>query len=92
RMPIEITVQIFTHFLPPYPETADIAGPGSPSFLARICRQWRDIAVSKPSLWRAVGVQLLANPEFVRGRNERQVQLLETWLGRSGNRALAITL
>ncbi|KAJ7181097.1 hypothetical protein C8R46DRAFT_844421, partial [Mycena filopes] len=47
-LPVEITAEIFTHCLPdtPAPPSVRIV----PLLLARICRQWRNIACGTPRL------------------------------------------
>ncbi|KAF7361062.1 F-box domain-containing protein [Mycena sanguinolenta] len=52
-IPNEIISQFFIHTLPPYPLCSPLWGPSSPNALGQICRQWRDIALSTPMLWRA---------------------------------------
>ncbi|KAJ7479779.1 hypothetical protein FB451DRAFT_1556612 [Mycena latifolia] len=89
RLPNEITAEIFTQFLPPYPKRPPLVGPLSPSFLCQICRHWRDVAVSTPSLWSALSLYL--EYDYVE-RYEQQLYLLETWLERSGNCPLSIAL
>ncbi|KAJ7020267.1 hypothetical protein C8F04DRAFT_909373, partial [Mycena alexandri] len=53
-LPTEIICEIFIHFLPVYPECPPPAGILSPTNLTQICRQWRDIALAIPTLWRAM--------------------------------------
>ncbi|KAJ7160927.1 hypothetical protein C8R46DRAFT_810570, partial [Mycena filopes] len=48
-IPFEITVEIFVHCLPEFPNHPNAAV--APMLLARICRQWRNIACSTPRLW-----------------------------------------
>ncbi|KAJ7121039.1 hypothetical protein C8R44DRAFT_171426 [Mycena epipterygia] len=86
-LPNEITSEIFIHFLPPFPERSTPMGPLSPSLLSKICRQWRNVALSTPSLWTAVELNL-RNPN----RHQQQLRLLETWLARSGSCPLSIEL
>ncbi|KAK6985206.1 hypothetical protein R3P38DRAFT_2574952, partial [Favolaschia claudopus] len=56
-LPTEIVFEIFVHFLPPYPHPPPLAGFNSPTSLAQICRQWRDIAFATPGLWRAIDLR-----------------------------------
>ncbi|KAJ7510890.1 hypothetical protein B0H11DRAFT_1789944 [Mycena galericulata] len=86
-LPAEITSEIFIHFLPAYPERSQLVGPLSPSFLCRICRQWREVALSTPTLWKAPQLKLNAPRLF-----ENQLRLLELWLQRSGACPLSIDL
>ncbi|KAJ7716300.1 hypothetical protein B0H16DRAFT_1801660 [Mycena metata] len=51
-LPPEVMSEIFVHFLPVYPERAPQKGLLSPITLGQICRLWRQIAFSTPSLWR----------------------------------------
>ncbi|KAJ7470985.1 hypothetical protein FB451DRAFT_1399738 [Mycena latifolia] len=57
-LPNEIVSEIFTHFLPVYSECPPLIGLLSPSTLGQVCREWREIAVSTPSLWRAIYLDL----------------------------------
>ncbi|KAK6992149.1 hypothetical protein R3P38DRAFT_3090086 [Favolaschia claudopus] len=57
-LPAEIVAEIFTEFLPTYPECPPLHGLHSPSLLGQICGLWRAIAFSTPSLWRAVEIKL----------------------------------
>ncbi|KAJ7741188.1 hypothetical protein DFH07DRAFT_943597 [Mycena maculata] len=54
---------------------------------ARICRAWRTVALSTPTLWSAIELMLDNADSF-----EHLVQLLETWLTRSGGCPLSIAL
>ncbi|KAJ7633193.1 hypothetical protein FB45DRAFT_1003327 [Roridomyces roridus] len=85
-LPSEITSEIFLYFLPPYPQRPSFWGYQSPSFLLRICRRWRDVALTTPALWS--GVQLTIDPQ----RHVRQSRLLDMWLQRSRNCPLSIQL
>ncbi|KAJ7606623.1 hypothetical protein FB45DRAFT_949496 [Roridomyces roridus] len=74
--PNEITAEIFTHFLPPYPDRPSVVGPLSPSFLLGICRQWYDLDIQ------------VDDDEL----HAQQHHLLQLWLQRSGNCPLSIEL
>ncbi|KAF8169041.1 hypothetical protein K438DRAFT_1856062 [Mycena galopus ATCC 62051] len=76
-LPNELTVEIFIHFLPPYPDYSLFTGHDSPTLLAQVCRQWREIALETPTLWRAMS---LSDPSI---QFERKAHLLDTWLSRS---------
>ncbi|KAJ7458736.1 hypothetical protein B0H11DRAFT_2060813 [Mycena galericulata] len=86
-LPNEITSEIFTQFLPSYPERLNLFGSLSPSFLCCICRQWRDVALSTPVLWNALRLDLNLPRLY-----ERQLHLLELWLQRSGGCPLSLEL
>ncbi|KAF8175457.1 hypothetical protein K438DRAFT_2022887 [Mycena galopus ATCC 62051] len=89
-LPPEIVAEIFTNWLPSYPDCPPPRGSLSPLFLGQICRQWRTIAFSTPSLWRAIRVEL------TRGHSEKELaaelKLLKTWLKRSGDCPLSLGL
>ncbi|KAJ7286927.1 hypothetical protein C8J57DRAFT_1166822 [Mycena rebaudengoi] len=87
-LPIEITSEIFVHFLPPYPERPPATGPLSPHMLGQICRTWREIALSTPRLWRAIE---LCPPREAESRT-MALELLKIWLSHSKNCPLSICL
>ncbi|KAJ7193785.1 hypothetical protein GGX14DRAFT_378565 [Mycena pura] len=86
-LPTEIMSQIFIHFIPVYPSCPPVTGTNSPSFLMRICRHWRDIALSTPQLWRAIrlGLPVEVTPES-------QLEMAKAWLVRSGSCSLSIDM
>ncbi|KAJ7268912.1 hypothetical protein C8J57DRAFT_1468898 [Mycena rebaudengoi] len=85
-LPTDITSEIFVHFLPPYPERPPTTGPSSPELLAQICQAWREIALSTPRLWRAIRLRLPTKYPVV------ALDLLRTWVSRSKNCPLSISL
>ncbi|KAJ7439492.1 hypothetical protein FB451DRAFT_1301949 [Mycena latifolia] len=86
-LPNEIVSEIFVHFLPVYPSRPPLIGRRSPSHLGQICRKWREIALGTPALWRAV--RLCLHKRRCLGQH---LQLLETFLQRSGSYRLSIEL
>ncbi|KAJ7257017.1 hypothetical protein C8J57DRAFT_1649148, partial [Mycena rebaudengoi] len=50
-LPVEITSEIFIHFLPKYPLCPPLTGLLSPALLGQIFRKWREIAFNTPGLW-----------------------------------------
>ncbi|KAJ7639746.1 hypothetical protein DFH06DRAFT_1099193 [Mycena polygramma] len=86
-LPNEIVSEIFTHFLPVYPNCPPTIGLLSPYLLCQICRKWREIAIATPTLWSAIAISL--------GRMRRLEQkhdLLKNWLKLSGSCLLSIKL
>ncbi|KAJ7215103.1 hypothetical protein B0H12DRAFT_1154990 [Mycena haematopus] len=80
-LPPEITALIFFHCLPKpsfFPQPSPLS---APLLLAQICRQWRDIAIASPGLWQSIGLV-----------DTRSVGVFETWLARSGNHPLNLSL
>ncbi|KAJ7073991.1 hypothetical protein C8F01DRAFT_5932 [Mycena amicta] len=55
-LPNEIVSEIFKQCLPVYPVCPPLLGRGSPTLLGQICRHWREIALSTPTLWRAISL------------------------------------
>ncbi|KAJ7633254.1 hypothetical protein FB45DRAFT_1148910, partial [Roridomyces roridus] len=88
-LPAEVTSEIFTQFLPPFPQRPSLVGPLSPSFLLRICRQWRDIALGTPALWSTMELDIDSEDKKL---HARQLGLLDSWLQRSGHCPLSIAL
>ncbi|KAJ6590969.1 hypothetical protein DFH09DRAFT_1138209 [Mycena vulgaris] len=86
-LPNEIVSEIFVHCLPVYPKRPPLFGPSSPTRLTQICRKWKEIALSCPALWRAVGVSV------DKGRSlGLTLSLMETFLKRSGSYPLSVEL
>ncbi|KAJ7885711.1 hypothetical protein B0H14DRAFT_1339843 [Mycena olivaceomarginata] len=75
-LPNEIVTEIFVHFLPVYPLYPPLTGPGSPTLLAQICREWRDIALATPALWQAISLS-------DRYEVPLHLRLCDMWLSRS---------
>ncbi|KAJ7938005.1 hypothetical protein B0H13DRAFT_38504 [Mycena leptocephala] len=82
-LPIEITVQVFTLVLPAYPTPLP---PVNVHILAQVCRQWRNIVLFTPRLWRALQLDIDA------GLLTKQLDLLRNWLRRSGTLPLSIRM
>ncbi|KAJ7107703.1 hypothetical protein C8R44DRAFT_857828 [Mycena epipterygia] len=86
-LPNEITSEIFVNFLPVPPERPPAMGIFSPLLLCQICSQWRDVALSTPSIWSAIHLNL-DDPLL----HQQQLCLLEAWLERSKQCSLSIGL
>ncbi|KAJ7024823.1 hypothetical protein C8F04DRAFT_1130265 [Mycena alexandri] len=83
-LPNEIVAEIFGHCLPNYPECSEDF---SPNNLMHICRNWRDIALAAPTLWRVIHLYFgLDSPAA------REVRELETWLSRSGSCPMSVQI
>ncbi|KAJ7651036.1 hypothetical protein FB45DRAFT_1050857 [Roridomyces roridus] len=87
-LPTEVTSEIFTRCLLPWPQRPEFKGPHSPSFLLRICRQWRDVALGTPELWSTMRLDIKAHigPRL----RADQLRSLKSWLQRSGDCPLSI--
>ncbi|KAJ7901110.1 hypothetical protein B0H14DRAFT_1363984 [Mycena olivaceomarginata] len=86
----EIVSEIFLNFIPVYPDCPPTFGLYSPLLLCGICRQWRAIAIATPELWRAI--QISVSDEHTSYEAAAQLELLKTWLSRSGGCPLSMDL
>jgi len=84
-LPNEIVSEIFIHFLPNYPLCPPLSGPLSPTLLIQICREWREIALTTPALWRAISISENVAPSIRRLR-------VADMLRRSGSCPLSIRM
>ncbi|KAJ6477531.1 hypothetical protein C8R45DRAFT_1007246 [Mycena sanguinolenta] len=80
-LPAEITTEIFLRCTPSQSNLGESPSE-APLLLAQICRQWRQIALDTPHLWRSL--------HFRDG--ETCIELLRLWLSRSGNLPLNLDL
>ncbi|KAJ7159979.1 hypothetical protein C8R43DRAFT_994014 [Mycena crocata] len=84
-LPYDIISKIFIDFLPVYPLCPPLAGPLSPTLLTHVCRTWKEVAMSIPPLWRAISFSVW---DF----HLQDIQIMESWLGRSGRCPLSVSL
>ncbi|KAJ7648675.1 hypothetical protein DFH06DRAFT_1423373 [Mycena polygramma] len=96
-LPNEIISEIFSHFLPIYPLCPPLVGLHSPTILTHICCHWREIALSTPSLWRAMsffGRKTTFHNRICRRETTLvlELQLSKLWLRRSRALPLAISI
>ncbi|KAJ7019861.1 hypothetical protein C8F04DRAFT_324968 [Mycena alexandri] len=89
-LPPEIVSEIFLKFLPIYPGIPPLSGVLSPLLLCRICRQWREIALSTPALWNTIRMDITR--PWDDDKAAAQLELVRAWLSRSGDYPLSITL
>ncbi|KAJ7086311.1 hypothetical protein C8R43DRAFT_1051391 [Mycena crocata] len=82
-LPNEITSEIFARFVPAYPLCPPFEGLLSPNILMQICRQWRQIALATPTLWRAILLRHLTG-------DQHPMANLMQWIARSGSCPLSI--
>ncbi|KAJ6457485.1 hypothetical protein C8R47DRAFT_1164121 [Mycena vitilis] len=81
-LPDDITSEIFTRIVPPYPHFPQLTGHFSPMILTHICRQWRDLALGTPMLWSAISSSL----------REWTPRIIEMWMERSRSCPLYLQL
>ncbi|KAJ7154127.1 hypothetical protein C8R46DRAFT_1118748 [Mycena filopes] len=85
-LPTEIVSEIFTQFLPAYPLCPPLVGLASPTLVTRICRQWREIALGTPALWRAIDL----SDDKLSTRTQADIGIL--WLDRSRSCPLSLKI
>ncbi|KAJ7441730.1 hypothetical protein FB451DRAFT_1150497 [Mycena latifolia] len=95
RLPLDIIQEIFIACLPTH-RNCVMSAEEAPVLLGRICSSWRTISLSTPRLWCRLHI---VEPEYtyhaISLSQEKLAQRLETtatWLGRSGQCALSISL
>ncbi|KAJ6492712.1 hypothetical protein C8R47DRAFT_420417 [Mycena vitilis] len=91
-LPTEIVSEIFIHSLPPYPICSPLWGLLSPTNLTHICREWRDIALVTPELWRAMRLSISTSSHGNGADIKRRRDMLDLWLKRSCSYPLSIQL
>ncbi|KAJ7693817.1 hypothetical protein B0H17DRAFT_479932 [Mycena rosella] len=90
-LPPEITSEIFIQCLPT--GNAKVLLSQAPFLLLRICRQWREIALSTPGLWTTLNLNAVKLRDRVsRQFPERWVNLAAGWLRRAGSHPVSVTL
>ncbi|KAF8655381.1 hypothetical protein AX16_003078 [Volvariella volvacea WC 439] len=78
-LPVELLCKIFWHSVRDrfYDETYNfLVKPAEPTKMAQICRYWRVVALSDPTLWASLSVRLI---------NHSSVQRARLWLIRTGS-------
>ncbi|KAK7034525.1 hypothetical protein VNI00_012372 [Paramarasmius palmivorus] len=96
RVPVDIIREIFAHCLPTLSlPTANVKE--APLLLTRVCRSWREAAITTPCLWNSVHVSLpspQAPPitDSYRLLIKTKSEGIQVWLGRSGSMPLRISL
>ncbi|KAG1756880.1 uncharacterized protein EDB91DRAFT_40823 [Suillus paluster] len=88
RLPTEVLSQIFDHCLPEdfissYPSSS----PTAPMLLTEVCREWREVAVGIPGLWRRLYMQVKENSDW-----QKVAFCYDSWLKRSRGCRLSLQL
>ncbi|KAJ7161792.1 hypothetical protein C8R43DRAFT_1233406 [Mycena crocata] len=86
-LPNEIISEIFLHCVSSARIDHDPSPPKAPLLLGQICHLWREIALSTPSLWNTITLDLVNVDAY-----ESQLHLLYMWLTRSRASPLTISL
>lgn len=94
RLLPEVLQEIFIHCLPTDRNPA-MSATEAPLLLGRVCRQWRDVAYSTPTLWSGIHISIPFNSPFVRMHtcsHAVRAKAVNAWLLRSGVCPLSISL
>ncbi|KAJ7689574.1 hypothetical protein B0H17DRAFT_1011977 [Mycena rosella] len=97
RLPLDIIQEIFIACLPTH-RNCVMSAAEAPVLLGRICSSWRAITLSTPRLWASVHiVEPLPHhegysPAASTDKLEPRLETTRTWLGRSGQCPLSISL
>ncbi|KAJ7073642.1 hypothetical protein C8F01DRAFT_738, partial [Mycena amicta] len=90
-VPNEMLLEIFTQYLPVYPDCAPQKGPGSPIQLMLVCRRWHVIVTRTPDFWRALWVPNEGRTWSKGGSAVREeMEKVQTWLSRTRNCVLSL--
>ncbi len=85
NLPVELLIQIFTYVCErPSVSRYNTPSFSTPLFLGKICRHWREITWSIPSLWQYIDLVLPTTKQSV------YAELLAAWLERSQSLPLTI--
>ncbi|KAG5651900.1 hypothetical protein H0H81_006981 [Sphagnurus paluster] len=92
-LPPELIQKIFFFCLPS--TNCAMVATEAPLVLTRVCRQWREAALSTPELWSRLHISVPLQDLGVEDKNNgvmvRYGQAITTWLDRSGNLPLSIS-
>ncbi|KAJ7160936.1 hypothetical protein C8R46DRAFT_1284700 [Mycena filopes] len=86
-LPPELLSEIFTECLPTY--SAVPAASRAPLLLAGVCREWRAIALSTPSIWSTF---ILPVNMGTMTDNSPILRLFDAWIARGGNYPLTMVI
>ncbi|KAJ7784082.1 hypothetical protein B0H16DRAFT_1681629 [Mycena metata] len=90
-LPVEITTEIF-HRLPLKVGELGLQSNTAPLSLTAVCRSWRDIALSTPTLWSTMEICFAYIPSTVVAQPGLVELFITQWLRRSGECPLSLTL
>ncbi|KAJ6466405.1 hypothetical protein C8R45DRAFT_877152 [Mycena sanguinolenta] len=87
-LPPEITSRIFVECLPDRGASALVGS--APLLLMRVCRRWKDIALSTPQLWSSLCIESCSGDKIMVRRGT--FRGLETWFSRAGECPLSLDM
>ncbi|KAK7031824.1 F-box domain-containing protein [Favolaschia claudopus] len=90
-LPHEIVAEIFIHTIPPYPDPPPPRTCPS-TVLTQICRQWREIAIGTPQLWKTIYLVAynLPIPQRRSFDSQQAFRQASLWVKRSGSCPLSV--
>ncbi|KAJ7592786.1 hypothetical protein C8J56DRAFT_929485, partial [Mycena floridula] len=88
-LPEDMLREIFVNCLPSN-KPANIAITDAPLLLGRICRSWRELALSTPELWASIHVHFLHPFDTI--RVQRLYDEAQAWIARSGTCPLTVAV
>ncbi|KAF7294304.1 F-box domain-containing protein [Mycena chlorophos] len=98
-LPLEIITEIFLLCIPEYDWDNSIAPSSAPLLLLRVCRAWRQLALSTPKLWRIFHVQdpfdaigQAFTPVEEQEKFEQLAGVMDAWFERAGGCSVQVTL
>ncbi|KAJ7045146.1 hypothetical protein C8F04DRAFT_1067861 [Mycena alexandri] len=94
RLPLDVIEEIFVACLPTH-RNCVMSASEAPVLLGRICSSWRAISLTTTRLWTRIHVVCPAPPADFALNDAKVAQrlgVLETWLGRSGQWPLSISI
>ncbi|KAF5356528.1 hypothetical protein D9758_008266 [Tetrapyrgos nigripes] len=93
RLPVEILSEIFAHCLP-RDRNPNCSQSEAPILLGRVCRTWKHVSFSTPSLWASIHIviPILASHSVLRSLIDGRREGVEPWLRRSGSLPLSISV
>ncbi|KAF7376131.1 hypothetical protein MSAN_00028000 [Mycena sanguinolenta] len=93
RLPADIMAEIFAACMPP-DRNAIMSAAEAPLLLCRVCRAWRDVALSTPRLWASLHTVAHGNirADGPDSKLQKVVKAIDSWLSRSGVLPLSISL
>ncbi|KAJ7860345.1 hypothetical protein B0H13DRAFT_2073998 [Mycena leptocephala] len=97
RLPLDVIQEIFIACLPTH-RYCVMSASEAPVLLGRICSAWRAISLSTPRLWAKLHIVRPTRPsdssseEPFEMKYTQRLETMKSWLGRSGDCALSISL
>ncbi|KAK7006028.1 hypothetical protein R3P38DRAFT_1727405 [Favolaschia claudopus] len=99
RIPLDLLEQIFIACLPAH-RNCVMSAQEAPVLLGRICSSWRTLSLSAPRLWSRLHIvlpppdheSLSRDRDIFAAKTAQRLEVASTWLGRTGNCPLSISV